>query len=348
MLKCSLANVTLISSFRGSGHELLIARRFLSYKPVAFYSLKRFSLPRVNELKSKLLLDLKKFDVKGRIYLAPESGIGGINCQMEAPISQIEMVKSYFASSTDFGPVQFNDGMQDTSRPNFSKLRVLVKKNLVAVRKNDCMTAQDLDLQPNHLTPEDWHKELSARKQDIVLLDMRNRYEYDVGHFDHAIKMNVDTFRQGLDLLDELSADKPKDHEIYMYCTGGIRCSVAGAYLRNKGYQHVKMLQGGVTAYGHYVRNNVPSLFKGKNFTFDGRRGEPITDHVLTQCYHCGNQCDHITNCANTKCHLLLVQCEQCRSKMHHTCSSHCQSVLHGKEEYKFDYDYHRQVSEAW
>ncbi|CEP10817.1 hypothetical protein [Parasitella parasitica] len=161
---------------------------------------------------------------------------------MAVPISEIENVKSYFGSLlSDIGPVHFNDGIQDTSRPNFSKLRVLIKQNLVAVRNSDRITTQDLDLQPNHLTPEDWHKDLSSKKQDIFLLDMRNRYEYDVGHFDHAVKMNVDTFRQGMDLLDELTADKPKDQDIYMYCTGGIRCSVAGAYLRHKGYQHVKM-----------------------------------------------------------------------------------------------------------
>ncbi|OAD02422.1 hypothetical protein MUCCIDRAFT_82810 [Mucor lusitanicus CBS 277.49] len=326
MFAILLSNVTLISPFRGSR----IARRCLSYKPIAFYAIKPLTAPRVQELKSKLQADLKQFDVKGRIYIAPESGIGGINCQMAVPTAHIHQVKSYFDALHDIGPIQFNHGILDTTQPNFSSLRVLVKRN------------------PNHLTPEDWHKKLASRKQDIFLLDMRNRYEFDVGHFDHAIKMNVDTFRQGMDLLDALTSDKPKDQEIYMYCTGGIRCSVAGAYLRKKGYQHVNMLEGGVTAYGHYVKDSVPSLFKGKNFTFDGRRGEPITDHVLTQCFHCGDQCDHITNCANTKCHLLFVQCPHCKSKMQHTCSSHCQDVLHGKEEYKFDYDYHRQVSEAW
>ncbi|CAO3610834.1 unnamed protein product [Mucor fragilis] len=305
-------------------------------------------MPRVQELKSKFQADLQKLDVKGRIYIAPESGIGGINCQMAVPTTQIRRVKSYFNDLHDIGPIQFNEGILDTAQPSFSKLRVLIKRNLVAIRENECITTQDLELQPNHLTPQDWHKELAARKQDIFLLDMRNSYEFDVGHFDHAIKMDVDTFRDGMNLLDKLTSDKPKDKEIYMYCTGGIRCSVAGAYLRNKGYQRVKMLAGGVTAYGHYVKDSSSSsssLFKGKNFTFDGRRGEPITGHVLTKCYHCGDQCDHITNCANTKCHLLFVQCPHCKSKMHHTCSAHCQDVLHGKEEYRFDYDYHRQVS---
>lgn len=129
MFKYTLSNVTLISSFRGGGY-LLITRRTLSYKPIAFYSIKPFSISRVNELKSKFQIDLKKFDVKGRIYIAPETGIGGINCQMAVPISQIENVKLYFDNLHDIGPIQFNDGIQDTSNPNFSKLRVLIKKNV--------------------------------------------------------------------------------------------------------------------------------------------------------------------------------------------------------------------------
>lgn len=164
-----------------------------------------------------------------------------------------------------------------------------------------------------------------------------------------------------------------------MYCTGGIRCSVAGTYLRKKGYENVKMvrtwvsynfsicitnpnflfffkLKGGITAYGHYIkeqereREHEPSssLFKGKNFTFDGRRGERITNDVLTSCYHCGSSCDHITNCVNTKCHLLFVQCDGCKNKMRHTCSDHCSKVIEGKEEYQLEYSYHRQVAKAW
>lgn len=124
-----LSNVTPLSSFRGS----LIARRCLSYKPIAFYTIKPLAMPRVQELKSKFQADLQKLDVKGRIYIAPESGIGGINCQMAVPTTQIRRVKSYFNDLHDIGPIQFNEGILDTAQPSFSKLRVLIKRN---VREN--------------------------------------------------------------------------------------------------------------------------------------------------------------------------------------------------------------------
>ncbi|KAI7893839.1 Rhodanese-like domain-containing protein [Mucor mucedo] len=328
-------------------------RRFLftsqKFKPIAFYSIVALTETRVATLRNVLEKELSALGVVGRIYIAPEQGIGGINCQMAVPIEKLDTVKSYFDGfKNDFGQIEYNEGIEDTSSPNFSKLRVLVKNNLVSIRQH--VTTQDLAVQPHHLTPEDWHSQLSQKNEDLFLLDMRNQYEYHFGHFKHAIKMDVDTFRDGIQLLDELVANRPKGDDIYMYCTGGIRCSVAGTYLKKKGYENVKMLKGGITAYGHYIKENQekPSLFKGKNFTFDGRRGEPITNDVLTQCYHCGSSCDHVTNCVNNKCHLLFVQCETCKSKMKHTCSDHCHNVLKGIEEYKLDYDYHRQVAKAW
>ncbi|KAI8881878.1 Rhodanese-like protein [Backusella circina FSU 941] len=312
------------------------------FRPLAFYAIVPIAESRTIVLREILERDLKNLGVVGRIYLAPSQGIGGINCQMAVPIHQIDNVKAYFSSlQPDFGRIEYNKGMQDTPKP-FSKLRVVLKKNLVAVRSP--MTIEDCTKQPHHLTPEQWHNELKEKNEPPFLLDMRNQYEYDVGRFDHAIKMHVDTFREGMELLDELVQNKGIDEDIYMYCTGGIRCSVAGAYLKNKGFNNVKMLKGGVTAYGHYIKeNNGESLYKGKNFTFDGRRGEPITNHVLSQCYHCGNPCDHFTNCCNKYCHLLYIQCDSCRES-HSTCSDHCQDVVAGKAKYAFDYDYHRQV----
>lgn len=176
--------------------------------------------------------------------------------------------------------------------------------------------------------------------------------------------MNVDTFRDGVELLDELVENRPKDKDIYMYCTGGIRCSVVGPYLKNKGFEHVKMvkritsikmeemktkeiqLKGGISAYGKYIKEEPEnSLFKGKNYVFDDRRTESITNDVLGRCYKCGSVSDHIINCKNNLCHLLFIQCDHCKSKIKSsTCSSHCQDVIEGKEEYKYDYDYHKQV----
>ncbi|KAG0749876.1 hypothetical protein G6F23_000667 [Rhizopus arrhizus] len=337
----------LFSTYLRRSQPCLIRRRFLvttpTHRPMAFYSLAPLTKQRVMQLKHSMEKNLNALGVLGRIYLAPDEGIGGINCQMSVPLARMDQVKNYFKSlESDFGKIEYTQGVEDTARPSFEKLRILTKKNLVATKHD--IKSNELLNQPEYLTPEQWHKELKEKKEKAFLIDMRNQYEYNLGHFMNAIKMKVDTFRDGVYLLDELVENRDKEDDIYMYCTGGIRCSVVGPYLKNKGYQHVKMLKGGISAYGEYIKNQKEhSLFKGKNFVFDSRRIESITDDVLAKCFQCGSVCDHLVNCENNLCHLLFVQCDQCKSKKS-TCSSHCQNVIQGIEEYKYDYDYHKQV----
>ncbi|KAG2227954.1 hypothetical protein INT45_011978 [Circinella minor] len=328
------------------------------YKPIAFYSLIPISQERVVILRDMIESRLSELGVVGRIYLAPEEGIGGINSQMAVPLSQMTLLKKFFNDlHDDFGAISFTEGIEELKEPCFRKLRVMIKKNLVGVRKS--ISASDLiDPSNHHLDPASWHKQLNEKADKAFLVDMRNHYEYDMGHFEHAAKLDVDTFREGLDELQSMIKDQP-DKTLYMYCTGGIRCDVTASYLRKKGINDFKMLKGGITAYGNYIKslcnngnddddeNNdttIRSLFRGKNFSFDDRRGERITDDVLTQCYQCGKSCDVLHNCANTRCHLLFVQCESCRQAMNKTCSDTCHDVLLGKEAWDVDYDYHRQI----
>ncbi|KAL0076005.1 Rhodanese-like domain-containing protein [Phycomyces blakesleeanus] len=317
------------------------------FRPVAFYSIVPLSQDRVRELQSEIHSRLKQIDVVGRIYLAPEQGIGGINCQMAVPLSQLETVKSFFQGIREFtqtGPIAFTEGIQDTTTPSFRNLRVVTKRNLVATKVG--LQTKDLEMQPDYLDPAVWHEQLADKGNQAFVLDMRNHYEYDIGHFEHAVKMDVDTFRDGMEVMDSLLKEKPKNEEIYMYCTGGIRCSVAGSYLLKKGYSKVKMLKGGVSAYGNYVSKgkNKTSLFRGMNFTFDGRRGERITDDVLSHCFHCNAPCDRLSNCSNTLCHLLFTQCDACQAKMDKTCSTKCKETIEGKIEWTDEYNYHNQI----
>jgi UPF0176 protein len=113
-----------------------------------------------------------------------------------------------------------------------------------------------------------------------------------------------------------------------MYCTGGIRCEKASAYLKHKGFKDVHHLQGGIIQYAREVKEqNLDSRFRGVNFVFDERIGERITDDVLSQCHQCGQPCDRHVNCANDDCHLLFIQCESCTSKMDGCCTEHCRSI---------------------
>ncbi|KAI8149759.1 Rhodanese-like domain-containing protein [Fennellomyces sp. T-0311] len=319
----------------------------VSFRPIAFYSLVPIPLERVHVLRSLIEKRLSELGVLGRIYLAPEDGIGGINSQMAVPVGQIANMKKFFDElRADFGPIAFTEGLEELDVPCFRKLRVMIKKDLVGVKQS--IKAGDLvDPSSHHLDPADWHKELSENGDKALLVDMRNHYEYDVGHFEHAVKLDVDTFREGLDELQKLCKQQP-EKTLYMYCTGGIRCDVTTSYLHQNGIDKFKMLKGGITSYGNYIRSStegpVRSLFRGKNFSFDDRRGERITDDVLTTCFQCGKPCDTLHNCANTRCHLLFVQCEACRIAMNKTCSELCSDVLAGRKTWDIEYDYHRQI----
>ncbi|HSN09959.1 MAG TPA: rhodanese-related sulfurtransferase, partial [Hanamia sp.] len=165
--------------------------------------------------------------------------------------------------------------------------------------------------------------------------DMRNHYEYEVGHFENAIEVPSDTFRQQLPMAVSILEEK-KDKNIIMYCTGGIRCEKASAYMLHNGFKNVYHLEGGIIQYANKVKEEkLPNKFLGKNFVFDGRLGEKIGDEIISHCHQCGAPCDTHTNCANEACHLLFIQCESCAAKYEGCCSEECQSVNQLSEEEK-------------
>jgi UPF0176 protein len=160
------------------------------------------------------------------------------------------------------------------------------------------------------------------------LVDMRNHYESEIGHFKNAITPDVDTFRDSLDIIERDLADHKEDKKLVMYCTGGIRCEKASAYYKHKGFKQVYQLEGGIIEYTRQVENKkLENKFLGKNFVFDHRRGERISDDVIANCHQCGNPCDTHVNCANEACHLLFIQCEACAKTMDSCCSDDCKEI---------------------
>jgi len=165
---------------------------------------------------------------------------------------------------------------------------------------------------------------------NTVLVDMRNHYESEIGHFKNAMTPDVDTFRQSLDIIEEELKDHKEDKNLVMYCTGGIRCEKASAYYKHKGFKKVYQLEGGIIEYARQVKDNsLDNKFFGKNFVFDDRRSEKISDDVISKCHQCGKTCDIHVNCANDGCHLLFIQCEECAKKMDGCCSNVCQDIVH-------------------
>ena len=156
---------------------------------------------------------------------------------------------------------------------------------------------------------------------DTLVVDMRNHYEYEVGHFDKAIEIPSDTFREQLPQAAEMLKDR-KDKPVIMYCTGGIRCEKASAYLLHRGFKKVFHLEGGIIHYANTVKEKgLENKFRGKNFVFDERLGEPISGEMIAHCHQCGKPADTHTNCKNSGCHLLFIQCAECAEKFDGCCS---------------------------
>jgi UPF0176 protein len=178
-----------------------------------------------------------------------------------------------------------------------------------------------------HLSAKEWNKEM--QKKNTIVVDMRNFYESEVGKFENAICPEAHSFRQELPMVKEILQGK-ENEKILLYCTGGIRCEKASAFLKHHGFKDVNQLHGGIIEYARQVKlKGLESKFKGKNFVFDERMGERITDEVISKCHQCGNLCDSHYNCANDGCHLLFIQCETCKEKYEGCCSVECQKIIH-------------------
>ena len=164
--------------------------------------------------------------------------------------------------------------------------------------------------------------------ENTILVDMRNHYESEIGHFKNAITPDVDTFRDSLPIIEDDLKDFKEEKNLVMYCTGGIRCEKASAYFKHKGFKNVYQLEGGIIEYARQVeKKKLDNKFIGKNFVFDDRRSERISDEVIAQCHQCGQPCDTHTNCANDACHLLFIQCEDCKNEMNGCCSTNCKDI---------------------
>lgn len=183
-----------------------------------------------------------------------------------------------------------------------------------------------------HLSAEEFNE--LTDQEDTILIDFRNHYESEVGHFDGAITPDVDTFRESLPYIEETYLKGNEDKNIVMYCTGGIRCEKASAWFKHRGYKKVHQLEGGIINYANQCKEKgIRNKYIGKNFVFDERRAERITEDVIAVCHQCGEPADTHTNCANDGCHLLFIQCDSCKEKMENCCSKECQEIIHLPED---------------
>lgn len=283
---------------------------------VSFY--RYVIIDQLQELRNHLFVQWNNLKVLGRIYIAQE----GINAQLSVPQENWEIFKYNLEKEPALAGMPFKIAVEDDGK-SFYKLTIKVRPKIVADGLDE--NSFDVTNVGKHLTAKEFNQAMESR--DTIVVDMRNHYESEVGKFVGAFCPDADTFREELPMVIEALKDK-KDKKIIMYCTGGVRCEKASAYLKHHGFKDVNQLHGGIIDYVRQIKaEGLPSKFIGKNFVFDERVGERITDDIIAQCHQCGQPCDTHVNCANDDCHLLFIQCEKCVKTMKGCCTPECMHI---------------------
>lgn len=300
----------------------LLYQETIQRTTVSFYNY--FFIEDTAQFRDQLYKGLEGLNVFGRVYIAHE----GINAQVSIPEDNFESFKTFLYSIEGLNGLRLNIAV-DNDGKSFWVLKVKIREKIVADGITD--STFDMAKKGKYVTAHQFN-ELTSNK-DTVVVDMRNHYEYEVGHFENAIEIPSDTFREQLPMAVEmLAADKNKN--IIMYCTGGIRCEKASAYMLHRGFKNVFHLEGGIIHYANNVKEQqLPNKFHGKNFVFDDRLGERITEEIISNCHQCGKPSDTHTNCKNEACHLLFIQCSDCSERWQGCCSKTCYDVIQLPEE---------------
>ena len=284
---------------------------------LSFY--KYFKLGNPSLFRDHLFIVWSDLDVLGRIYVAKE----GINAQLSVPKENFEKFKISVSEIFPLKDIRLNIALEHFSK-SFLKLTIKIRDKIVADGLDD--STFDVTRIGEHLDAKRFNEMLNDK--DTICIDMRNHYESEIGFFKGAVKPNVDTFRESLKIIDEELNKNGKDRNYLMYCTGGIRCEKASAYLKHKGIENVFQLEGGIIEYTRQVKEQkLENNFLGKNFVFDERRGERVSDEIVSNCHQCGAPCDTHVNCANESCHLLFIQCDDCKKQMNNCCSEECKEI---------------------
>lgn len=258
-----------------------------------------------------------QLQLKGRVLISHE----GINGTLGGLIENLEQYKKLMADHELFGNIDFKESPGDAEC--FPRLAVKVRNEAVSLGiPYDKLTPRNAG---QHLTPEETHNLIADNPQDLVILDARNDYEWAIGKFENAITPNIENFRDLPAYLDQ-NLEQFADKQVLMYCTGGIRCERASAYLNEKNVaKKVYQMDGGIH---RYVEQYPDGFFRGKNYVFDGRISVKVNDDILGICAICTQACDDYHNCLNALCNKHFIACTGCIDKLSKTCSEKCKALL--------------------
>ena len=289
---------------------------------ISFY--KYTILENLPELRDDLYNNWNELGVLGRIYIAEE----GINAQLSVPEHNWEDFVKNINAFSNFKEIPFKIAVEDDGK-SFFKLTIKIRNQIVS----DGLSINDYDVTNvgTHLSASQWNE---AINNGATIVDMRNHYESEIGKFTGAICPDVETFKEELPVVKDMLEGKEKE-PILLYCTGGIRCEKTSAYLKHHGFEDVSQLHGGIIDYARQLNEDedLENKFIGKNFVFDERRGERISDDVISQCHQCNEPCDTHVNCKNENCNLLFLQCPICQEKHNNCCSVECIEIASLPEE---------------
>jgi UPF0176 protein len=296
-----------------------------SYRVLLFYKYVHIDNP--EQFSEDHLQYCKELGVKGRILVAEE----GINGTISGTVEQTDEYMTALRNDPRFTDIDFK--IDEADGHAFKKIFVRHRKEIVSLHLDEDIDPNELT--GDHLSPKAFYEYL--QRDDVVIVDARNDYEYQIGHFRHAIKPDIEAFRELPEWI-RANLSEHKDKKILTYCTGGIRCEKFSGLLKREGFEDVAQLQGGIVSYGKdpEVKGR---LWDGKCYVFDERIAVPINqteeDVVIGECYHCGETEDRLVNCANPECNLQHICCEKCEEKYKRSCSKECRE--HERNRYEME-----------
>ncbi|MFN0047605.1 MAG: rhodanese-related sulfurtransferase [Cytophagales bacterium] len=252
-------------------------------------------------------------NLKGRIIVAPE----GLNGTVSGLRANCEAYMQYVKADARFANIDFK--AETTKGHTFEKLHVRAKEEIV---HSGLTTLKPWEKTGVHIEPAEFKN--MKDQDDVVLVDFRSTYEHSIGHFKGAVTLDIDNFRDFPQQMEELS--KLKDKKIITYCTGGIKCEKASAFLLEQGFENVYQLHGGIIKYG--IEEGGED-FEGKCYVFDNRLAvdvNRVNPKVISKCFVCGTASERMINCANALCNNHVAMCEKCGWDMEGACSALCQA----------------------
>jgi predicted sulfurtransferase len=268
----------------------------------------------IKKWQQKICADL---ELKGRVILAKE----GINATLSGEKDRVDRYIALMEVHPLFSGIDYK--LSQGARNDFPRLSIKVKDEIVR------LGISSTDLTPKqggvHLSPEEAHTLLQEKPEDLVVLDARNQCEWEIGRFEGAINPGITYFRELPQYIDN-TIEQFKDKKVLLYCTGGVRCERATAYLKQKNVaKEVYQVKGGIA---RYIEQYPNGFFRGKNYVFDGRISVVANNDVLGYCYICQQSCDEYTNCENTRCNRHYISCVSCKEKLYGFCSTECIDIV--------------------